>query len=384
MRVKSFKRLMQTAQLDKIDELYSVEVCNYIKLLNEGNDKKKASILKQIKEIDKIYLERKGNEIVGHVLFSRHGQCGQWNQKKMGLKPNTAIEKDAEQNMQSTNLATKELLFYPHSLQVAISPMNRAMQTASLLIPKGISNAKIIVEPALTENSELPSGWDIRSTADLQLLTKQTSFWQAPFKKIFLKISQWLYGDEYFKNHYLQRVAAAKKIEAYGNCILQSDNANQPDVCQNINYAGDKIKAIQELINNTNNQDAWLFGHGKNFKIFFTKVLGIKADFAYAETRSVYKIRANQSVFLYSPPYVFFINQKTGKIEGKYTANAGKTKNAEQVLSDVPEVSGAMVQLGAALAQDLNQKQQEVMRHENLSAPTQQEIQPQRSTSLGL
>lgn len=399
MRIKSFKKLMQRAQLEltqtsdpekhsvlskRIDELYSVELIKHIELLNQGQDKKRANILKKIKEIDQIYLESKGTEIIGHVLFSRHGRCDQWNQKKLGLKPNTAIAEDAEQNMQSTNLATGDLLLFPDSLQVAISPMNRAMQTASLLIPKGISNAKIVVEPALTETSELPSGADIRSKADLQQLAKQTSFWHSPIKKIFLKVSQWFYGDEYFKQLYSQRVAAAKKIEAYGNSILQAGHACQPDVCQNINYAGDKIKAIQGLINNANHQDAWLFGHGKNFRIFFSKVLGIKAEFDYAETRTVYKMRANQSVSLYSPPYVFFINQKTGKIEGRYTANAGRTKNEVAAsANDIPQISGAMLQLGGVMPQ--NQKQKEIMLYANPSvAPIQHELQPEKPAALGL
>lgn len=51
--------------------------------------------------------------------------------------------------MEITNQLSGRLLFYPANQhpRIAISPMNRAMQTAGLVIPVEINNAQISILP---------------------------------------------------------------------------------------------------------------------------------------------------------------------------------------------------------------------------------------------
>lgn len=58
---------------------------------------------------------------------------------------------------------TSCLLSFPNNTTyVGVSPMVRAKQTASLLLPKK-GNLHITLEPALTENSVYPSGMSLMS-----------------------------------------------------------------------------------------------------------------------------------------------------------------------------------------------------------------------------
>ena len=371
----TFEKIMQGAKL-KLDETkesfqrseifrgmeaaYLTQINQLIEQLNTCQDIQRSEILKQIKEMDKLYLLAKGIEITGHILFSRHGKCSMLGQKKLGLSPNTAISEEAAQNMKATNKSSGDLLFYSangESPYIAISPMNRAMQTAGLVIPEKIKNAVISVEPFLVENSDAPSGYDVRSKADMQKLYDQLSFWKTPIKKFLLKISMWIYSDEDFKQLYEKRKNAAAKIQAHGNTILNFGDDDNPDVRQNLDYNRDKIADTKAFIEQVDQRDCWFFGHGKNFHAFFQKVFGNNSAFDYGETRSVYKVKANGKASLFSPPYVMVINQETGKIEGKYTATvsmsmvekAAITQKAHQSEEEIPYAPQAMCQLGESV-----------------------------------
>lgn len=349
------------ADVMQLKQVYSLHIQELIIELNQSDERQKAALLKQLKATDQLYLEALGSTITGHVLFSRHGKCSRWQQKKMGLSPNTVIEDDAQQNMTITNQSTNNLLFYPQHKRpyIAISPMNRALQTAGLVIPQQLTDAEIAIEPALTEISETPSGFDLRSPADLKKLYAETSFWQEPLKKILFKISIWLYRDKEFQLLYTQRQSAVLAINKHGNNIdTAKDGQGRPDVAQNLDYKGNKIEDIKQLIDRAGARDCWLIGHGKNFKTFFTHELGISADFDYAETRPVYKVKTAHNASLFSPPYALVINQDTGLIDGKYsgilvTSLQGKTdaESTANSLSKLAMLDGPMPQKSQAIAQ---------------------------------
>ncbi len=350
-----------------IQDSYLKEINKLIEQLNKSQDDQRRKILKQIKETDRLYLQAKGIEITAHILFSRHGECSSWGQKRLGLSPNAAISEKAAKNMETTNQFSGSLLFYPTTQhpQIAISPMNRAMQTAGLVIPAEINNAQISILPFLVENTVSPSGYDVRSKEDMQKLYDRLSFWKSPIQKILLKISMWIYSDEDFKQLYKKRMEAAEKIQIHSKpVILESRVDGKPDVCQNLDYSGDKIKDTKAFIERVEQQDCWLFGHGKNFKTFFQNVLGIDSDFDYGETRSVYKIKINGEVSsLYHPPYVMLINQETGKIEGKYTAILSmpdmEQATQENHDSEIPDVPQVMAQLGRSVPENIQQMELE-------------------------
>lgn len=373
----SFKEVLETEKLKldaikdprqrneifrTIHENYLKEINKLIEQLNKSQDELRGKIVKQIKETDRLYLQAKGIEITAHILFSRHGKCSTWEQKSLGLSPNAAISEQAAKNMGITNQFSGSLLFYPANQhpRIAISPMNRAMQTAGLVIPAEIYNAQISILPFLVENSISPSGYDVRSKEDMQKLYDRVSFWKSPIQKILLKISMWIYSDEDFKQLYKKRMAAVEKIQIHGKpVILEARADGKPDVCQNLDYSGDKIKDTKAFIDGLDQQDCWLFGHGKNFKTFFKSVFGIESAFDYGETRSVYKIKVDGVASLYYPPYVMLINQETGKIEGKYTATLRMpyTEKTQQESDsyEIPEVPHVMTQLGMSVTENMQQ-----------------------------
>lgn len=352
----------QSARLFQLLETaYLTEVNRLIKQLNVAQSEQIQQILRMLREADRLYLNARGMEITGHILFSRHGQCSIWDQKKLGVSPNTAISEEAERNMAKTNRSSGALLCYApqeHPPLIAVSPMNRAMQTAGLATPLEIKNADIRVLSFLAENSIAPSGYDVRSVADMQELYNQLSFWTSPIRKLLLKLAIWTYSDRDFDLLYEKRKSAAEKIQEHGNKILS--NGDKPDVCQDLKYHGDKIKDIRALIDTVDQRDCWLFGHGKNFWAFFQDVFGMESAFDYAETRRVYKTNTQGNSSLYTPPYVLVINQKTGVIEGKYTGEPRiprqeKSSHVEHVSpsgeESSPDVSRAMTQLGNPVVQ---------------------------------
>ncbi|WP_454780480.1 histidine phosphatase family protein [Legionella sp. WA2022007384] len=376
--------------LTTIHQVYIKEINCLIEQLNQSQEDERSKLLKQIKETDQLYLELKGIQITGHFLFSRHGKCSGWEQKKFGLSPNAALSEEAERNMEQTSQSTSDLLFYSTSerpLSIAISPMNRALQTAGWVIPKEIKNARIAVLPFLAENSNAPSGYDVRSIADMQKLYDKLSFWTSPIKKLLLKLSLWIYSEEDFVRLYEKRKHAAEKIQEHGNKILLEEH---DDVYQDLDYAADKIEETNIFIRNLEQQDCWLFGHGKNFKAFFQTVLGITLDFDYGETRRVYKIEdEDHKSSLFAPPYVMLIDQETGKIKGKYTGEIGTSLQLESVTSSVsskeeayPNVSTAIANLGMPIPTAENEIEQSITPSISIERPTESKTQHQESQPL--
>ena len=142
-------------------------------------------IVQEIKTADRQFLATLGLSTKGHVLFSRHGESSDWNQKKLGLNPNAALAEQAIVNMSQTNKTTKCLLHYPDKApHIAVSPLVRAKQTASLVIPNSLNSAQIIIQPALSENSYTPSGNNITSLAQMKNEYQHMSFWKTPLKVI--------------------------------------------------------------------------------------------------------------------------------------------------------------------------------------------------------
>jgi hypothetical protein len=324
---------------ESIKQLYLQQTKELISQLNLATKEGKQHQIDQIKESDQLYFEAQGMIVKGKVQFTRHGECGVWGQKKFGLNPNSAISEDAVQSMAATNEATKALLSYPDEEPlIAISPMVRAMQTASLIIPKSIK-ARISVEKYLSENSNAPSGLDVRSYQDLLDVSNKTSFFS--LKGVLFFLSRLFYGPNYFETNNQKRQVAAAKIQPFNQ--VGKDIYKDQQIPQSLDYNGDKIKETQTLINETSEKDLWLIGHGKNFAAFFKSVFGINTEFEYAETKIAYKIKAqSMEPMLYTPPYSLVINQKTGEIEGRYTGIAitntkGMLKEQEVTTSEKTE-----------------------------------------------
>lgn len=359
MQEKKFSQLIEehssseaeNAQ-DQIKKLYFQRIEEIINNLNHVNEEEKGPLLKQLKEVDQAYLNEQKLEITGHVLFSRHGKSAIWAQKRLGMSPNAPIAVSAESSMSQTNQVTGNLLFYPEHNQpfIAISPMNRAMQTAGLLIPEHICDAEISIEPALTENSSHPSGCDVRSTVDMKKIYETTSFWREPLKVILWFFSMLFCSQKDFNNLYEKRMQALENIKKHGLVESQIIDGHI-DVKQDLDYAGDKVEQINKLIKKADGRDCWFFGHGKNFQTFFADLFGIKSIFAYAETRSVYKTRNEQNeLSLFTPPYVLQVNQETGAIEGKFTAVLGCSDRLNQIQTS-PDSSRSISLLGGPIVQ---------------------------------
>ncbi|KTC99806.1 phosphoglycerate mutase family protein [Legionella feeleii] len=308
-------------------EFYVQQIDALITQLNESTKDQKQKILEEIKRTDQTYLEEQGMTVNGQVLFSRHGECSGWGQKRFGISPNAPISDKAAQNMVTTNQATQALLSHPNETpRIIISPMIRAMQTASLIIPENIQ-ANISIEPALSENSSAPSGLDVRSTQDLETVSKKAPFFS--LKRILFFLTSLIYGAADFNALNQKRQEAADKIQSHN--IPNQDILIDGKVPQSLDYDGDKIKDTKQIINDTTEKDLWLIGHGKNFKAFFKDLFSIETSFKYGETRVAYKIESEGGEqTLYTPPYSLVINQKTGEIEGHYTG-ISKTSIKESV-----------------------------------------------------
>ncbi|MCL9685062.1 histidine phosphatase family protein [Legionella maioricensis] len=292
------------------------------------------AILHQIKETDHQFILNSGLNVTGHVLFSRHGESATWGQKKLGLNPNAALSEQAIDNMSHTNRSTAGLLHYPDNLtRIAVSPLVRAKQTASLLIPANLAKAQISLQPALSENSFTPSGNNITSLEQLKKEYAQMSFWQTPLKVIIFKLSIWFYGHSSIFEQIQKKSAQADETMLHVPGVTSQDYFSQGQLNNEGSYTFDtnslsedqKIRATRQLIRDNlkhGESDFWLFGHGNNFKSFFNKTFGIKSTFEYAETRSIYNTQKEPGVTsLFSPPYTFVIDQGTGRIRGKYTEN---------------------------------------------------------------
>jgi hypothetical protein len=314
-----------------LETTYKNQIRGLINRLTESNDPERKTILKEIKQIDRLYFEKNGMTIHGQVLLSRHGESKKWGQKKLGLSPNSPISEAAEKNLAKTNQLTHDLLLHDNELRCAVSPLVRPLQTAALIIPAGIK-ARISIHLALSENSNTPSGLDIRSNDDLNNISKNTRFFS--IKRFLFFLSKLIYGLKHFNFLNQKRSMAAKVIESHNK--PEHSIFKNGEISQALDYKENKISAIEKLINDTTEKDLWLIGHGTNFKTFFSKKFGIKSSFKYCETRRIYKVQGNGSdPILVTPPYTMFINQRTGKIDSTYTGVTAKEINTDSPRSSI-------------------------------------------------
>lgn len=313
---------------------YLKQIEHLIGQLNDCGDNERTTLLQQIKETDQLYLESQGMKVNGQILFIRHGTCASWEQKKYGLNPNSPLSDEAVNAMQTTNQSTRALLSHPDKQpRIVVSPMIRAMQTAALIIPYDPDKGAVLsIDPALSENSDAPSGLDIRSKEDLQRVLRNTSFFKTPLKAFLFFISNLFYSDKkLFDSLDDKRNAAAAKLVQYAENGTIDLYDKKGSIKPSLDYTGNKIEDINKLITQTINKDLMLIGHGNNFKKYFNEQFGINSTFSYGEIRSVYKMQADdEALTLFTPPYALVINQKTGTIEGQYTGfTARLTKEIE-------------------------------------------------------
>lgn len=324
----SYVAIIEKEYLGQIKELI-----NQLNVCHGKDDLRRAEIIAQIKEVDKLFLAAQEKNIINQILFTRHGQCDFWGQKRFGLNPNSPLAEEALEHLEETNQYTQSLLtFTDKSPRIAISPMTRAMQTAGLIIPKQLSSAEISIEPVLSENSSAPSGHDVRSVKDMQLLSKEYTFWKSPLKAILFFLSSLIYGHKVFEEHKQKRQEAIKNIQLHngGVSIITSEG----DVKQDLHLDKEKkIERIQQFIHDVDEgRDLWLIGHGKNFTDFFERIFNINTDFDFGDTQPVYKIAQSENKsYLFVTPYTLIVNQDTGKLEGKYKGVIGQVE--EQTLN---------------------------------------------------
>lgn len=205
------------------------------------------------------------------MFFSRHGECDSWRDKRFGLNPNAAVSDNAMENMERTKTCTRGMLLSPYGTpRIGISPMLRAKQTASMVIPEG-TRADLTVEATLSENSNAPSGTSITSMEDFQNLTRQLSFWSSPVKYILFKLSQFIYGVTGTFDSIGQKLQSTDNVlEGYQDNGDSLDSSHIEPVAD-----ADKVTATKALVSESleTHDDTWLFGHGKNFKVFLKRPL---------------------------------------------------------------------------------------------------------------
>lgn len=300
-----------------------------IQKLNGSTDfNQKQSSLETIKKLDEEFIKSTNKEIIGQVLLSRHGECNAFDQKKWGVNPNTGLSEESKNNMQHTSNYTKELLYYPDEfLEVAISPLLRALETATFILPKAQSK-NITIDAALSENSKAPSGFDVRSVEDLDSVLEKTAWFSSTY--YLLSLSKWFYVDAFIEIN--------QKRE---NALNVLQVPLEKDV-QALNYQEDKIEVSLDTIKTAKpHTDLWLIGHGKNFRALYKEVFQISSKFDFAETRRMFRL-SNQTLF--NPPYVFVINQKNGHLEGKFTGILKQARPNQKPLLLKPKTHNANIE----------------------------------------
>jgi hypothetical protein len=222
-----------------------------------------------------------------------------------------------------------------------ISPMTRALQTAGAIIPQNSQKKAVVsIEPALTETSSAPSGFDVRSKQDLEIVKGKLPWWH----RFGIDILNFLFGflDIGYGKKTSLRQEAIKNIQKYndGPSIVEEHG----EVKQNLDL-DEKAKSeiIRTHINDTQQGDLWLVGHGKNFKALLKNppFHGKDEEFLFGETRSVYKVTGDPTSEFFTPPYALEIDHKTGNITGRYTGPkediAITPPKVDQVLPVSPE-----------------------------------------------
>lgn len=340
------------------------------------------SIMQDIKTADQQFLLSLKLSTKGHLLFSRHGESSNWSQKKLGLNPNAPLEEQAIINMAQTNKATKSLLHYPDKApHIAVSPLVRAKQTASLVIPEGLSSVQIIIQPALSENSYTPSGNNITSLAQMKNEYQKMSFWKTPLQVILYALSIWFFGyPEVFQKIQEQSNQADNIMLQVPGVDAETYYSQGQINPRDGSYSFDthsltedqKVEKIRRLIRDnlkSSENDYWMFGHGKNFQLFFSETFGITSEFEYGETRSVYNVQKEPgATSLFNPPYTFVIDQQTGQIKGKYTESTLALEKNPWTLTIVSDSTRTMSERGLELStlkpchqQELSQSTTEVL-----------------------
>ncbi len=115
-----------------------------------------------------------------------------------------------------------------------------------------------------------------------------------------------------------------------------------------------KVEKTRRLIRDnlkSSENDYWMFGHGKNFRLFFSETFDITSEFEYGETRSVYNVQKEPgATSLFNPPYTFVIDQQTGQIKGKYTKNTLALEKNPWTLTVVDGSTRTMYEKGLELS----------------------------------
>ena len=183
--------------------------------------------------------------------------------------------------------------------RIAISPMIRAKQTASKLIPDGFAGT-IEIADFLTENSNSPSGKPLLSKNDLQNKRDNSLF----------AISDMYHDDLYFEG-LKQKMDEAHQTIAAKTRYSVAESVNNVDLNDD-----EKITCINSYIARYADH-IWFIGHGKNTKKYFENRYLIGKSLEYCETRKVlHYIAHDDTPTEFVVPYYLTVNQITGLFQG--------------------------------------------------------------------
>ncbi len=354
---------------------YYIKVCqiidhyNYHQLFEQGQLN---SLLQALSALDNQFFD-----IDKKVLMSRHGLCSPL-QKIFGANPNAGLEPSAMNHMKKTPDQTANLLRPGKIVKFISSPMRRSLQSAACLLPNDLTaleNFSFEEDPVLAENSEDLSGKNIKSFSGLvshMFVTLPYDTLRYMFKPKLSMPFRFLVGLLMFPIRVLETLISLMLWPGYGEDI----NKDIQNAHENIlNKMGDghnlasqpnssmsefeKIKGIESLICE-GNEDLWLFGHGKNFKTFFSEKLAIQDGFDYADIRTVYRLADGTYA---AAPYVLHVDQKFGYIvpRGLECCRAGLTETTEEIkgLSDrVIQGSSTSTVINTLLNNEIRETQQ--------------------------
>ena len=268
-RLSKFFKMNPPQPLPSNTLLYSALIKDLIEELNKakGNPEEKATILQQLKEADKAYLDVQGIAITRQVLFMRHAKCSAIDDKALGLEPNTAANDAALANMEKTHQYTASLLLNPFEPIVVISPLVRALQTAAKVVPRD-GNATVTIDPALAENGGAPSSTDARNRNQLTnvmneipLFSMKEQSWELPVlaQKPLRKVLSWLNSpmddDETLELSWKIPVASIPKALLLVSSLRQTDY---------IGLAKKRNNAIDSLLEASNGCNGGITAGAKN------------------------------------------------------------------------------------------------------------------------
>lgn len=313
-----------TRELNDVSKLYS----NQKQVIE-----KQKNLIAQLRKLDANYIKsvlQAQDHSVKTILFTRHGHCSD-TKKKFGLNPNAAIRKKAKIAMTVTENLTSEFFEEAEKTKIFISPMLRALQTASLIIPTEFKG-DIEVTANITEKSDMPSGKDMRTREDLKSLG------------IMGRISDILYGDRIDSFVQPERTKAINILNKKAGKIIS-------DTLPQALSDDEKVKNIQKSIASTLPGHAqWNICHGKISQKFLKDTLGYETSFDFGETKKIlYYKGQNGEDAVFIPPYSLVINQETGMIESRLEVD--KKLSIGAFFKRHPIFTGVLIGMGiAALA----------------------------------